>query len=39
MRRPHLAAHYRSKGHEQNVQNSNAAEVSHVDIDIESVLS
>ncbi|KAH8407962.1 hypothetical protein KR222_005409, partial [Zaprionus bogoriensis] len=35
MRRPHLAAHYRSKGHEQNAQNL-AAEAAPVDIDIES---
>ncbi|KAH8312735.1 hypothetical protein KR044_012559, partial [Drosophila immigrans] len=32
MRRPHLAAHYRSKGHEQNAQNF-AAETNNVDID------
>ncbi|XP_030573267.1 transcription factor Ouib [Drosophila novamexicana] len=37
MRRPHLNAHYRSKGHEQNAQNY-ADLANNVDIDIENVL-
>ncbi|XP_060645858.1 transcription factor Ouib [Drosophila nasuta] len=39
MRRPHLAAHYRSKGHEQNAQNFAAEETNNVDIDNELVES
>lgn len=38
MRRPHLAAHYRSKGHEQNAQNF-VGETINVEIDIENELS
>ncbi|KAL7727899.1 hypothetical protein ACLKA6_019463 [Drosophila palustris] len=38
MRRPHLAAHYRSKGHEQNAQNF-VPDTNNVVIDIENVLS
>ncbi|EDV92770.1 transcription factor Ouib [Drosophila grimshawi] len=38
MRRPHLAAHIRSKGHEQNAQNY-ADMSNNVEIDIEKVLS
>ncbi|XP_017858071.1 PREDICTED: transcription factor Ouib [Drosophila arizonae] len=37
LRRPHLTAHYRSKGHEQNAQNFTDL-ANAVDIDIESVL-